>query len=173
MSLHPILASFRRPVGHDAERRILPAPRGDLRCDRDRWPRARGRLARPRPSRDAAARRCSCCSWCWERSPSRAGPIAPPFSIPRPRPCRRRQERGQGDRESAEKAGCSANPDLVTLDEAGQKRIGLAFGQAVTRRIILPVRAPGTVAFDERRVTHLKPRTQGRVLSLAVQPVTG
>ncbi len=26
------------------------------------------------------------------------------------------------------------------------------------------------MAFDERRVTHLKPRTQGRVLSLAVQP---
>lgn len=63
-----------------------------------------------------------------------------------------------------------ANPDLVTLDGTGQKRIGLAFGQAETRRIVLPVRAPGTVAFDERRVTHLKPRTQGRVLSLAVQP---
>lgn len=63
-----------------------------------------------------------------------------------------------------------ANPDLVTLDEAGQKRIRLAFGQAMTRRIVLPVRAPGSVAFDERRVTHLKPRTQGRVLSLAVQP---
>lgn len=63
-----------------------------------------------------------------------------------------------------------ANPDVVTLDEAGQKRIGLSFGQAETRRIVLLVRAPGTVAFDERRVTHLKPRTQGRVLSLAVQP---
>jgi len=63
-----------------------------------------------------------------------------------------------------------ANPDLVTLDAAGQTRIGLAFGTAETRRIVLPVRVPGTVAFDERRVTHLKPRTQGRVLSLAVQP---
>ncbi|MDP4005421.1 efflux RND transporter periplasmic adaptor subunit [Methylobacterium sp. NEAU K] len=63
-----------------------------------------------------------------------------------------------------------ASPDSVTLDEAGQKRLGLAFGQAETRRIVLPVRAPGTVAFDERRVTHLRPRTQGRVLSLAVQP---
>jgi cobalt-zinc-cadmium efflux system membrane fusion protein len=64
----------------------------------------------------------------------------------------------------------AANPDLVTLDDAGQKRIGLAFGAAEMRRIVLPVRAPGTVAFDERRVTHLKPRTSGRVLSLAVQP---
>lgn len=63
-----------------------------------------------------------------------------------------------------------ANPDLVMLDAAGQKRLGLAFGRAETQRIVLPVRAPGTVAFDERRVTHLKPRTQGRVLSLAVQP---
>ncbi|MEE7503811.1 efflux RND transporter periplasmic adaptor subunit [Methylobacterium mesophilicum] len=63
-----------------------------------------------------------------------------------------------------------ADPDRVTLDAAGQKRIGLAFGTAEIRRIVLPVRVPGTVAFDERRVTHLKPRTQGRVLSLAVQP---
>jgi cobalt-zinc-cadmium efflux system membrane fusion protein len=64
----------------------------------------------------------------------------------------------------------AANLGLVTLDDAGQKRIGLAFGTAEIRRIVLPVRAPGTVAFDERRVTHLKPRTSGRVLSLAVQP---
>ena len=64
----------------------------------------------------------------------------------------------------------ASDPDLVTLDDAGQKRIGLAFGTAEVRRIVLPVRAPGTVAFDERRVTHLKPRTSGRVLSLAVQP---
>ncbi|MCJ2069415.1 efflux RND transporter periplasmic adaptor subunit [Methylobacterium sp. J-030] len=62
------------------------------------------------------------------------------------------------------------NPDRVTLDGAGRTRIDLAFGTAETRRIVLPVRVPGTVAFDERRVTHLKPRTQGRVLSLAVQP---
>src|SRR5436305_800226 len=53
-----------------------------------------------------------------------------------------------------------ADPDRVTLDAAGQKRIGLAFGTAETRRIVLPLRVPGTVAFDERRVTHLKPRTQ-------------
>ncbi|GJE49083.1 Multidrug resistance protein MdtA [Methylobacterium tardum] len=63
-----------------------------------------------------------------------------------------------------------ADPDSVTLDAAGQTRIGLAVGQAEARRIVLPVRAPGTVAFDERRMTHLKPRTPGRVLSLAVQP---
>ena len=54
-----------------------------------------------------------------------------------------------------------ADPDSVTLDAAGQTRIGLAVGQAKTRRIVLPVRAPGTVAFDERRVTRLKPRSPG------------
>ncbi|KTS08953.1 RND transporter, partial [Methylobacterium indicum] len=63
-----------------------------------------------------------------------------------------------------------ADPNVVTLDAAGQKRLGLAFGPVETRRIVLPVRTPGTVAFDERRVTHLKPRAAGRVLSLAVQP---
>ena len=62
------------------------------------------------------------------------------------------------------------DPNAVTLDAEAQKRLGLAFGQAETRRIVLPVRVPGTVAFDERRVTRLRPRTPGRVLSLAVQP---
>ncbi|WP_336886942.1 efflux RND transporter periplasmic adaptor subunit [Methylobacterium sp. SyP6R] len=69
-----------------------------------------------------------------------------------------------------QESAAPADPNLVTLDEAGQARIGLAFGRAETRRIVLPVRAPGTIAFDERRVTHLKPRTAGRVLTLAVQP---
>ena len=60
--------------------------------------------------------------------------------------------------------------NVVRLDADGQGRLGLAFGQAETRRVILPVRTTGMVAFDERRVTRLKPRTSGRVLSLAVQP---
>lgn len=64
----------------------------------------------------------------------------------------------------------SADHDSLTFDEAEQKRVGLAVEQAEIRQIVLPVHAPGTVAFDERRVTHLKPRTQGRVLSLVVQP---
>jgi cobalt-zinc-cadmium efflux system membrane fusion protein len=63
-----------------------------------------------------------------------------------------------------------AEDNVVRLDGEGQRRIGLAFGQSETRRIILPVRTPGMVAFDERRVTRLKPRTSGRVLSLSVQP---
>jgi membrane fusion protein, heavy metal efflux system len=89
------------------------------------------------------------------------GPILNAFGLVAPAPSGTKEDKSDD---------APANPDLVTLDEAGQKRIGLAYGQAITRRIVLPVRAPGTVAFDERRVTHLKPRTQGRVLSLAVQP---
>ncbi|MBY0255059.1 MAG: efflux RND transporter periplasmic adaptor subunit, partial [Methylobacterium organophilum] len=77
---------------------------------------------------------------------------------------------GQATRAEQADAPRQADSDLVVLDAAGQKRLGLAFGQAQVRRIVLPVRSPGTVSFDERRVTHLKPRTQGRVLSLAVQP---
>jgi cobalt-zinc-cadmium efflux system membrane fusion protein len=60
--------------------------------------------------------------------------------------------------------------NVVRLDADGQRRLGLTFGQSEIRRIILPVRTPGMVAFDERRVTRLKPRTSGRVLSLSVQP---
>ncbi|TGD97493.1 efflux RND transporter periplasmic adaptor subunit [Methylobacterium nonmethylotrophicum] len=70
----------------------------------------------------------------------------------------------------AQESAAPADPNLVTLDEAGRTRIGLAFGTAERHRIVLPVRTPGTLAFDERRVTHLKPRTAGRVLTLAVQP---
>jgi len=77
---------------------------------------------------------------------------------------------GQAKRAERADAPPQANPNLVVLDGAGQKRLDLAFAKAQTRRIVLPVRSPGTVTFDERRVARLKPRTQGRVLSLAVQP---
>jgi cobalt-zinc-cadmium efflux system membrane fusion protein len=60
--------------------------------------------------------------------------------------------------------------NVVRLDAAGQGRLDLAFGQAERRRIVRPVRTPGSVAFDERRVTRLRPRTSGRVLTLSVQP---
>lgn len=63
-----------------------------------------------------------------------------------------------------------AEDNVVTLDAQVRHRLGLAFGQSENRRIVLPVRTPGMVAFDERRVTRLKPRTSGRVLTLSVQP---
>jgi len=60
--------------------------------------------------------------------------------------------------------------NVVRLDADGQRRLGLEFGTSESRRIESLVRTPGMVAFDERRVTRLKPRTLGRVLSLSVQP---
>jgi cobalt-zinc-cadmium efflux system membrane fusion protein len=77
---------------------------------------------------------------------------------------------GSASPERAAASEAPAEDTVVTLDAEGQRRLGLAFGQAENRRIVLPVRTPGTIAFDERRVTRLKPRTSGRVLSLAVQP---
>jgi cobalt-zinc-cadmium efflux system membrane fusion protein len=58
----------------------------------------------------------------------------------------------------------------ITLDLPAQDKIGVRFGIVETRRISKLVRAPGMVSFDERSVTHLKPRTQGRVTQLLVQP---
>jgi cobalt-zinc-cadmium efflux system membrane fusion protein len=78
-----------------------------------------------------------------------------------------KQDEAQAEQD---KGAAPADPDAVTLDAEGRRRLGLAFGTAETRRILRPVRVPGTVAFDERRVTHLRPRTAGRVVSLAVQP---
>jgi cobalt-zinc-cadmium efflux system membrane fusion protein len=66
--------------------------------------------------------------------------------------------------------GEAKGSNTVKLNVEGQQQLGLAFRQAEIRQIIVPVRVPGSVAFDERRVTHLRPRTQGRVLSLSVQP---
>ena len=63
-----------------------------------------------------------------------------------------------------------SDPNVVTIDAEGRRRLALEFAAARTQRIVLPVHVPGTVAFDERRVTRLRPRTQGRVLMLSVQP---
>ena len=51
-----------------------------------------------------------------------------------------------------------------------QQQLGVETAKAVVREIVERVKVPGTVAFDERLVTHLRPRTKGRVLSLLVQP---
>jgi len=64
----------------------------------------------------------------------------------------------------------AVDTNAVTLDAEDQRKLGVALGQAERRRIVKSVRVPGNVAFDERHVTRLRARTQGRVLSLAVQP---
>ena len=62
------------------------------------------------------------------------------------------------------------DPDGVDADAHTQQQLGVETAKAVVRQIVERVKVPGTVAFDERLVTHLRPRTKGRVLSLSVQP---
>jgi cobalt-zinc-cadmium efflux system membrane fusion protein len=69
---------------------------------------------------------------------------------------------------SATKA--ETNDRQIELDVETQKKLGINFGMAEQRPLRKLIRAPGTVSFDERNVTHLKPRTQGRVTQLMVQP---
>ncbi|MCX8252968.1 Efflux transporter periplasmic adaptor subunit (plasmid) [Beijerinckiaceae bacterium RH AL1] len=68
------------------------------------------------------------------------------------------------------KSRTDAAPNTVHVDAHARNQLGLAFGTAEVREIVKPVSVPGIVSFDDRRVTHLKPRTKGRVLTLAVEP---
>ena len=130
-------------------------------------PSTRGSMGKP-PARGwvllVAAVALASAGW-WQRGAAEAylGPALTWLGVEAPDP-------GQAKRAEQADAPPQADPNLVVLDGAGQKRLDLAFAKAQTRRIVLPVWSPGTVTFDERRVTRLKPRTQGRVLSLAVQP---
>ena len=63
-----------------------------------------------------------------------------------------------------------SNPNVVEIDAHARKQLGLETTKAVTKEIVKRLRVPGVVSFDERLVTRLRPRTKGRVLSLAVQP---
>ena len=62
------------------------------------------------------------------------------------------------------------DPNMVEVSADQQNQLGLQMADAETREIVARVDVPGTVMFDERRITHLRPRTKGRVLSLTVQP---
>ena len=63
-----------------------------------------------------------------------------------------------------------SDPDRIDVDAHTRTQLGVETAKADTREIVERVEVPGTVAFDERLVTHLRPRTNGRVLSLAVEP---
>ncbi len=67
----------------------------------------------------------------------------------------------------------SAGDRRIEIGLETQRKIGLSVGVAEIQPIKKLVRAPGMVSFDERNVTHLKPRTQGRVTQLLVQPGDG
>ncbi len=87
-------------------------------------------------------------------------------------PTQTASDKGASTRDTPPPAGGGKAQDsnIVEVDADTQKRMNLATASATMQAIVKPVRASGVVAFDERRVTHLKPRTSGRVLSLAVQP---
>ena len=79
---------------------------------------------------------------------------------------------GEADPSDAAKAGTQDKPadGLVVADARTRRQLGVATGRALIQEIVEPIRVPATVAFDDRRVTHLKPRTKGRVTSLLVEP---
>lgn len=64
----------------------------------------------------------------------------------------------------------AAEIDMVTLSPQMRRELEIETAPAEIREIRKVIRTPGIVAFDERRIAHVKPRTQGRVLSLAVRP---
>ncbi|VVB46707.1 Membrane fusion protein, cobalt-zinc-cadmium efflux system [Beijerinckiaceae bacterium RH CH11] len=64
----------------------------------------------------------------------------------------------------------ATDPDVLHVDAHARAQLGLREGRAATKEIVKSIEVPGTVAFDDRKVAHIKPRTKGRVLSLAVRP---
>ncbi|MFG1366049.1 efflux RND transporter periplasmic adaptor subunit [Xanthobacter versatilis] len=72
--------------------------------------------------------------------------------------------------QSASPATPQPDANVVTVDPSALAELGIATGAAELREIRKVIRTSGVVAFDERRIAHVKARTQGRVLSLAVRP---
>lgn len=64
----------------------------------------------------------------------------------------------------------AADPDVVHVAPDQQREMRIQTATATDQEIVKPIDAAGAVAFDERMVTHLRARTSGRVLSLAVVP---
>ena len=77
-------------------------------------------------------------------------------------------EPAQSEQDGKPKA--KPDPNRVEVSAEQQKQLGLQTDVARVQEIVDRIDVPGTVMFDERRITHLRPRTKGRVLSLAVQP---
>ncbi len=71
---------------------------------------------------------------------------------------------------SAQAPAPQVDGDVVSLAPQLRQELGITTAKADEREIRKVIRTPGMVAFDERRVARVKPRTQGRVLSLAVRP---
>ena len=59
-------------------------------------------------------------------------------------------------------------PGIVTMSPDAQRGVKLATAPAHQQRIVQTLQVPGTAMFDERRVAHLHPFGQGRVITLNV-----
>ncbi len=79
---------------------------------------------------------------------------------------------GQADPSGSAKAETTDKPaeGLVVADARTRRQLGVETDRAKVQEIIKPIRVAATVAFDERRVTRLKPRTKGRVTGILVVP---
>ena len=78
----------------------------------------------------------------------------------------------QADPSDAAKAAASGKPaeGLVVADAQTRRQLGVGTDHAKVQEIVKPIRVAATVAFDDRRVTRLKPRTKGRVTGILVVP---
>ena len=62
-----------------------------------------------------------------------------------------------------------ANRDRVKMDLVGQRNVGLKDEEATTRNVVETLQVTGSVGVNETRVGHIRPITQGRILSVAVR----
>ena len=74
------------------------------------------------------------------------------------------------DRQEADKG--SAGPEYrnrVKMDLLAQRNVGLKDEAAATRSVVETLQVTGSVGANETRVGHIRPITQGRILSVAVR----
>lgn len=69
------------------------------------------------------------------------------------------------DKDSAE----SGNPNRVKMDLVAQRNVGLKDEEVTTRNVVETLQVTGSVGPNETRVGHIRPLTQGRILSVAVR----
>ena len=72
---------------------------------------------------------------------------------------------GESEESGHEEGAAQGGMEVVVLDSAGLAMAGIALGVADTvQSTVLP--ATGTITYDQNRVSHIGPRTEGRILSL-------
>lgn len=61
------------------------------------------------------------------------------------------------------------NHNRVKMDLVAQRNVGLKDAEAATRNVVETLQVTGSVGANETRVAHIRPITQGRILSVAVR----